>query len=224
MKISNTHQRLSDNLKNTEVLTNPEPFLGPNWETVLRWWLYYESLTDEQENELYRRYCAIDRDTRKHAYDLARNATIEVIGADNRQVVWCVVPYPTTITYELIALHKLKEKGIQPTFLPLIDWKDKPQCPQPRLIREDFLPQPTLEETITDNYRIKKVVDFIRCEKRVRYFPQRKILWFFWAAIPGFPEYYFSFELSNSAILTYIDGIKCNETQYIPPKLNNGTR
>jgi hypothetical protein len=223
MKIFNTHQSLSNYLNNPEVLTNPEPFLGPNWETVLRWWLYYESLTDEQWRELVRRYWAIDDDTRDRAYDLAHNVAIEVIGEDNRRAVQYAAPY-SGITMELIALHKLKENGIQPTFLPLIDWKDKPQFPQSRLIREGFLPQPTLEETITDNYRIKKVVDFIHGEKRVRYFPQRKILWFFWSSIPDFHDFYFSFEQANSAILTYIDGIKCNETQYIPPKLNNGTR
>ncbi len=46
MKISKTQQRLSEQLNNPEVLTNPEPFLGPNWETVIRWWLYEESLTE----------------------------------------------------------------------------------------------------------------------------------------------------------------------------------
>jgi hypothetical protein len=222
MKISNTHQRLSNFLNNPEVLTNPEPFLGPNWETVLRFWLFYESLTFAQSVELYR-WCGFDEDARTLAKALARNAAVEVIGTDNWLAVWWVSPFQP-LSFEIIALHKLKEKGIQPTFLPLIDWKDKPQLPQSRLIREGFLPQPTLEETITDNYRIKKVVDFIHGEKRVRYFPQRKILWFFWTSIPDFPDYYFSFEQANSAILTYIDGIKCNETQYIPPKLNNGTR
>jgi hypothetical protein len=67
MKISKTQQRLSDKLKNPKVLTNPEPFLGPNWETVLRFWSYYESLTYEQRIELVRRYCAIDYNTSDRA-------------------------------------------------------------------------------------------------------------------------------------------------------------
>jgi hypothetical protein len=119
MKISKTQQRLSRELNNPEVLTNPEPFLGPNWETVLRWWLYYESLTDEQKEELYRRYFAIDDDTRNHAWDLAHDATIEVIGKDNGWAVLWVAPY-SPITYELIAMHLLFERGHSLTIVPLI--------------------------------------------------------------------------------------------------------
>jgi hypothetical protein len=119
MKISNTHQRLSKELKNPDVLTNPEPFLGPNWETVLRWWLYEESLTSEQKDILWRRYFAIDGDTRFSARDLAYDATIEVIGEDNRSVVWWVSSYPA-INTELIAMHLLLERGHQLTFVPLI--------------------------------------------------------------------------------------------------------
>jgi hypothetical protein len=129
VKISNTQQRLSNQLNNPEVLTNPEPFLGPNWETVLRWWLYRDSLTDEQKRELWRRYDAIDRDARHRAWTLAEDATIEVIGEDNRRVVWYVVSYLPIIrdvapylpiTYELISMHLLFERGYQLTFVPLI--------------------------------------------------------------------------------------------------------
>jgi hypothetical protein len=118
MKISNTHQALSNHLKNPEVLTNPEPFLGPNWETVLRWWLYYESLYD-QWNELDRRYWAIDRDARDRAYGLALNAAIEVIGNDNKWAVYYVSSNPS-IVYELISMHLLLERGHSLTFVPLI--------------------------------------------------------------------------------------------------------
>jgi len=119
MKISKAHQRLSNYLNNPEVLTNPEPFLGPNWETVLRFWMYYESLTDEQRDELWRRCGAINGDTHNHAYALARDAATEVIGEDNRSVVWWV-SLSLPITYELIAMHLLLECGHQLTFVPLI--------------------------------------------------------------------------------------------------------
>jgi hypothetical protein len=119
MKISNTHQNLSDKLKNPKVLTNPEPFLGPNWETVLRWWLYAESLTSEQTKELCRRYWDIDYITCDRAWTLAEDATIEVIGRDNRRLVYNYTSY-LAITYELIAMHLLFERGYQLTFVPLI--------------------------------------------------------------------------------------------------------
>jgi hypothetical protein len=119
MKISNDHQRFANHLGTEEVLTNPEPFLGPNWETVLRFWLYYESLTDEQQNELHRRYWAIDRDNRNRSCVLAYNAAYEVIGEDNIQEAWEVTSY-SPITYELIAMHLLLERGHSLTFVPLI--------------------------------------------------------------------------------------------------------
>jgi hypothetical protein len=120
MKISNTHRRLSVGFKNQYILTNPEPFLGPNWETVLRWWLYYESLTDEQKDELVRRHCAIDNDTCIRAWGLARNAADEVIGEYFRDKIKNISPYPSTLTHELIAMHLLLERGHQLTFVPLI--------------------------------------------------------------------------------------------------------
>jgi hypothetical protein len=120
MKISKTQQYLSEELNNPEVLTNPEPYLGPNWETVLRWWLYEESLTYEQQDELERRWYAIDDDTLNRAWNLAYNAAYEVIGEDNCDAVWDVAPFPTTITMELISMHLLFERGHQLTFVPLI--------------------------------------------------------------------------------------------------------
>jgi hypothetical protein len=76
--------------------------------------LYYDSLTFEQRIELNHRWNAIDRDTRIRVWDLAHNAAIEVIGEDNCDAVWDVAPFPTTITYELIA--NLDD----PFFLPLL--------------------------------------------------------------------------------------------------------
>ena len=119
MKISNTQQWISKELNNPEVLTNPQKFLGPNWETVLRWWLYYESLTDEQWEELWSRYDAIDHDTSYRAGKLALNAADEVIDRDNINFVYNATSYPA-ITYELISMHLLFERGHQLTFVPLI--------------------------------------------------------------------------------------------------------
>ncbi len=119
MKISKTHQSLSNRLKNPEVLTNPEPFLGPNWETVLRFWLYYESLTDEQKRELWRRHLVINDDVWRSVWTLAEDAATEVTGEDNRRLIYNYTEYPT-ITYELIAMHLLLERGHSLTFVPLI--------------------------------------------------------------------------------------------------------
>jgi hypothetical protein len=120
MKISKTHQRLANHFGTEEVLTNPEPFLGPNWETVLRFWLYYESLTLKQKNKLRRRKTAIDDDTYNRAWALAYNTATEVIGENNRSVMFMVAPITAPITYELISMHILFERGHSLTFVPLI--------------------------------------------------------------------------------------------------------
>jgi hypothetical protein len=100
-----------------DVLSNPGKYLGPNWETVLRFWLYYDSLNYRQSNKLIRRYWAMDHDAHNRARDLARDAAAEVIGENNNTVVFCVTPfYESELTYELIALHKLEK----PFFLPLL--------------------------------------------------------------------------------------------------------
>jgi hypothetical protein len=118
---SKAHQRLSNYLENPEVLTNPQKFLGPNYQAVLRWWLYEESLTREQRGELWRRYVAIDDDTRDRAWELASDAAIEVIGEVNRRAVWFVAPYPQVITFELIA--NLDDPFFLPRLVPEFNHK-----------------------------------------------------------------------------------------------------
>jgi hypothetical protein len=51
----------------------------------------------------------------------------------------------------------------------------KPEFPKPRIIREDFLP----EQDPLKNYRVKKVT---QSDGKVRYYPQKKFLWF-WIGI-----------------------------------------
>ena len=53
----------------------------------------------------------------------------------------------------------------------------KPEFPKPLLIREDFLPEPM------NKYRIKKVTD----DEGTRYFPQKKVLWWWNNLIPASP-------------------------------------
>ena len=45
----------------------------------------------------------------------------------------------------------------------------KPEFPKPRLIREDFLPEPIKK------YRIKKETSYYKGEEFVRYFPEKKV-------------------------------------------------
>jgi len=90
-------------MKHHNCSLDPEKCLGPNWEAVLRWWLYYESLTEEQKDELDRRWLDIDDVADECAWEIARDAAIEVIGQNNMNVAYRVAPPPEAITMEIIA-------------------------------------------------------------------------------------------------------------------------
>jgi hypothetical protein len=67
-----------------EVLSNPGKYLGPNWEKVLDFWLYLDTLSDEQLRIVGERYYALDMRERSIARDKAtHNARITTIYADN---------------------------------------------------------------------------------------------------------------------------------------------
>ena len=67
---------------------------------------------------------------------------------------------------------------------------EKPKFPKPRLIREDFLPEPM------KNYRIKKVIE----NGQPIYYPQKKVLWW-WVdtELNGF-NYFYELEHAKKTI------------------------
>jgi hypothetical protein len=76
VKHSKAHQNFSNCLQKPEALTNPQNFLGPNYETVINFWWFIDGLTENQWNEVARRYHALD--------DAARNAAWAAAGAAAR--------------------------------------------------------------------------------------------------------------------------------------------
>jgi hypothetical protein len=125
MTYSKIHQKFSKYLNQPEALTNPEKYLGPNWEDVLNFWIYLDTLSDEEKEEMDQRYRALDDDVRDCAIDVARNAANEVVGEDFRYAAWLAAWFVTgrvvfgDATLELIAHHKLLEQDKTLTFLPL---------------------------------------------------------------------------------------------------------
>jgi len=67
---------------------------------------------------------------------------------------------------------------------------DKPTFPKPRLIREDFLPEPMKD------YRIKKETDTNR--DVTKYYPQVKVFWW-WHNLFSWNEYYDGFHSIEQA-------------------------
>ena len=140
MKISKAHQNFSTQLQNPEALTNPQDFLGPNYETVLNFWWTIDSLTETQWNEVARRYRALDPaawDAARYAAgyaamdaawyaagNAAREAACYAAGSAARDAAsyatgyaaWSVAWYAT---YELMGMHTLLDQGKELLFVPL---------------------------------------------------------------------------------------------------------
>ena len=53
---SKTHKKFAWRLNNPRVLTNPEEFLGPNYEAVLNFWLILDGLSEDQWETIEGRY------------------------------------------------------------------------------------------------------------------------------------------------------------------------
>lgn len=91
----------------------------------------------------------------------------------------------------------------------------KPEFPKPQLIREDFLPEPTMKR----NYRIQKVT----LKNKSRYYPQKKFLWFWfdlYKIVPYTDGGFDSFEEAQKRLcddlekpkIEYFD-VNCGETK-----------
>ncbi len=127
--ISKTHKRFSERLRNPRVLTNPEEFLGPNFETVLNFWLILDELSEEQwrvVNERYWTFFDGNSSEGDKATDLAWGTSEEVVGwyyaYHECWAAWTVTNSRAAhwATSELIAMHKILEDHQKPlTFFPM---------------------------------------------------------------------------------------------------------
>jgi hypothetical protein len=88
MTYSKIHKRFSERLEQPDVLTNPGKYLGPNWEDVLNFWIYLDTLSDEEKNEMWVRYWSLDFNVRESAIIASRDAADDVVGEDFRYAAW----------------------------------------------------------------------------------------------------------------------------------------
>jgi hypothetical protein len=122
MTYSKTHKRFSERLNQPDALTDPENYLGPNWEDVLNFWIYVDGLSNLEKREIVERYYSLDYNERDSASIAAAK---EVIGVEFRceafDAAWDITGWGAFgfATCELIAHHKLLEQNKTLTFLPL---------------------------------------------------------------------------------------------------------
>ncbi len=117
------HQEFSRRLNNPRFLTNPEEFLGPNFEAVLNFWLILDDLSEEQLEVVKKRYAAFYNENsseRAKAADLAWNASKEVVGWGYAyEAGWAAHEVTKSnaayyATHELIGMHKILEDHQKP--------------------------------------------------------------------------------------------------------------
>jgi hypothetical protein len=113
MKISKTHQRFADQLNNQRALSHPDEFLGTNWKEVLNFWLYLDTLSDEQLNIVRGPYNASH-----YPVDLwisVVDSSDETIGCNNSTEAFYAGSWYANragcATLELIVAHKILKQG-----------------------------------------------------------------------------------------------------------------
>jgi hypothetical protein len=125
MKISKTHRRFSEELIEPKALTNPEDYLGPNWQDVINFWLFIDGLSESEISKIGDRYWDLDYHVREADYSFSYCAAKEIVGVNVRNAaLWAA--YEVTVlvvfdfaTSELIASHKLLEQDKTLVALPL---------------------------------------------------------------------------------------------------------
>jgi hypothetical protein len=123
MTYSKIHQAFSERLNQPDVLTNPEKYLGPNWEDVLNFWIYLDTLSDEEKKKMYDRYQTLEYTVRDSSINVAMDVAHEVIGWGFSEAAWDAARGVTgwvifgNATDELFAHHILLEQNKTPLAL-----------------------------------------------------------------------------------------------------------
>jgi hypothetical protein len=126
MSYSRIHKHFADNLirhfPREDVLDDPMTFLGPNYETVLNFWKWLDSLTVDQREIVHSRN-KLSRSDRNQADTIAMMSAYYVIGEEfAKQACLAAGSGPFGFaTYELIGMHLLLEQGNKLTFVPMFD-------------------------------------------------------------------------------------------------------
>jgi hypothetical protein len=125
MKISKAHRNFAKRLNNQGILNYSEQYLGPNWENVINFWLYLDTLSKEQLKVAEKRYLALSNDERYKACSkswITSESTTKYASVATRAPFHTGF-YPNYVaayaTRELIGLDKLLEQGHQPVFFPM---------------------------------------------------------------------------------------------------------
>jgi hypothetical protein len=111
-------------------ISDPEVELGPNYETVLNFWLFLDSLTSEQQETIIANYIEFDRNKCNAGYAERIVKQAEKVVLDEREL-WFRVYSKTSdndswlrlaltwATHELVCMHELLANGERMVIIPL---------------------------------------------------------------------------------------------------------
>ena len=108
--ISARHRRFSNSICSEEVLSFPEKYFGPNYKTLLNFWIYWESLSLRQEDKYFLKPFPSDSFVRvqRHSREITD--------------VMNITDYPFYyIELEIMAAHILIDSGEPVAFIPLLE-------------------------------------------------------------------------------------------------------
>jgi hypothetical protein len=101
MNYSKAHQNFNNHFGgNYDVLKQPENFLGPNYETVLNFWSWIDTLNVQQIYKLGQRYRSTEDVEREWAWNNVRSIADSIVGRANRSAT-----YASTDLTQLFALY-----------------------------------------------------------------------------------------------------------------------
>ena len=111
--ISRSHKRISEREYEDAILTYPQDYFGPNYRDLLNFWVYYETLSDYQLGEVWKKIWEMDTDTWGQARALLRKLS--------DQSDWFKVSLGSmsAVEMEICFAHIILEQGESLVFLPL---------------------------------------------------------------------------------------------------------
>jgi hypothetical protein len=169
MKISKAHKEFSNCLQlrygipKQDALNFPEKYLVLNWEAVINFWLYLDTLSYNQLKVVDERYWGLSQEERIISRNKAFNSTLTyelptfVAGSSAFYTV-SSDPYITKTaarcsTYELIGLQKLLEQGHQPVFFPMFLPKRYKNCKPIKTMND--ISRPVINSDEEDQKKLK---------------------------------------------------------------------
>jgi hypothetical protein len=103
---SERHEQFSRMIGNPEVLSQPEKFLGPNYKTLLNFWIYWQSLTRKQKDVYFSKHFPADSFARIQSH-------FNVMNIPDYGFYY--------IEREIMAAHIIIDSGECLTFLPILE-------------------------------------------------------------------------------------------------------